>query len=80
MTGQYGWLAERLVAKGAVPVIAAADALHVSVATVSEMDFLLTWNCAHINNAQQKERIRAVCEAEGRKCPVICTPEELPGA
>ena len=80
VTGQCGWLAERLVAKGGVPAIAAADALHVAVVSISEMDFLLTWNCAHINNAQQKERIRAVCEAEGRKCPVICTPEELPGA
>ena len=57
-TGHWGWLAERLVAKRAVPVMAAADALHVSIAPISEIHFLLTWNCAHSNNAPQKKRTR----------------------
>ncbi len=70
-------LAELLVARSAVPPRAAADAAHVAVATVHAMDFLMTWNCAHLANAMMAGQIRQVCDAAGYKCPVICTPEEL---
>jgi hypothetical protein len=41
------------------------------------MHFLLTWNCKHLANAQMFAQIRAICEAHGCACPVICTPGEL---
>ncbi len=72
-----GRLSHDLVERRAIPQSAAADALHVAAAAVHKMDFLLTWNCAHINNAQMASRIRKVCELRGFECPVICTPEEL---
>ena len=74
-----GRLAHDLVEQKAIPKSAAADALHVAVAAVHKMDFLMTWNCSHINNAQMISRIRKVCELGGFACPVICTPEELSG-
>jgi hypothetical protein len=43
------------------------------------MDFLLTWNFRHINNAEMKARIRTIIEAVGYESPVICSPEELGG-
>jgi hypothetical protein len=43
------------------------------------MDFLLTWNFRHINNAEMKARIRTIIEAAGYESPVICSPEELGG-
>jgi hypothetical protein len=43
------------------------------------MDFLLTWNCRHIANAQTQEAIASVCLLGGYACPVVCTPEELMG-
>jgi len=73
-------LAKRLVDEGVVPVTSVEDALHIALATVHGMDFLLTWNFYHINNAETKARIRAVIEALGYECPVICSPEELGGA
>ncbi|MSS72912.1 MAG: hypothetical protein EXS64_15685 [Candidatus Latescibacteria bacterium] len=73
-------LAKRLVDEGVVPVTSVEDALHIALATVHGMDFLLTWNFHHINNAETKARIRAVIEALGYECPVICSPEELGGA
>ncbi len=42
-------LATRLMADGGIPPQAEADALHVAVACVHGMDYLLTWNCRHIN-------------------------------
>jgi hypothetical protein len=55
ITGEVGDLAARFVDEGALPRKAFVDALHVATAAVHRMDFLLTWNCAHIANA----RIRA---------------------
>ena len=72
-------LAEQLLDRAALPPSAKDDALHVAVATVHGMDYLLTWNCKHIANAQQRPRIEAVCRALGYRPPVICTPEELLG-
>jgi hypothetical protein len=43
------------------------------------MDYLLTWNCKHLANAQVVRRVAAVCNREGYDMPVICTPEELMG-
>lgn len=70
-------LAERLLLDGAVPKTAVEDALHVSLATVHHIDYLLTWNCRHIDNAEKKPAIRAVCTVCGYECSEICTPEEF---
>lgn len=72
-------LARALLDKGSLPAKAAEDALHIAVATVHGMDYLLTWNCKHIANAATRNRIEAICREEGYEPPVICTPEELLG-
>jgi hypothetical protein len=70
-------LAQELVAAGAVPAPAAADALHLAVAAVHRVDYLVTWNCRHLANATMRGRIEAACKRSGFASPVICTPEEL---
>ena len=70
-------LAQALVADGIVPQKAAADALHISIATVHGMDYLLTWNLKHIANASIRNAITDACRRRGYEPPVICTPEEL---
>ena len=70
-------LAEVLVTSGVVPAKAATDAAHIAIAAVHSMDYLMTWNCAHIANATMAKAIRKACEDRGFQCPVICTPEEL---
>ena len=72
-------LAEQLIQDGAIPKTATEDALHVALAAVHRIDYLLTWNCRHIDNAEKKPAIRAVCAALGYACPEICTPDELMG-
>jgi predicted nucleic acid-binding protein len=72
-------LAEALLNAGAVPPRSIRDAAHIAVATVSDMDYLLTWNCRHLANAQTLRRISVVCSRQGYRVPVICTPEELMG-
>lgn len=73
-------LARTLVEKGPLPKKAETDALHISVAAANGMDYLLTWNCKHIANAEMQIGIGKLCRAAGFEPPVICTPEELLGS
>ena len=70
-------LAQALVSDGIVPQKAAADALHIAIATVQGMDYLLTWNLKHLANAVIRNAITDACRQRGYEPPVICTPEEL---
>ena len=63
--------------KEVVPANAADDAAHIAIAAVHQMDFLLTWNCNHINNRYTIRRIEQCCLRMGFTCPVIATPNEL---
>lgn len=72
-------LAASLVASHAIPKKAARDAAHISVAAVHSIDYLLTWNCVHIANAEVIPLVQSVCASHGFECPRICTPEELMG-
>jgi predicted nucleic acid-binding protein len=56
---------------------AATDALHVALAAVHGMDYLLSWNCTHIANATMRRAIDKQCRSSGYEPPVICTPQEL---
>ena len=73
------YLARELVQKGTIPERAKEDALHIALATVHGMDYLLTWNCHHIANAEMRRGVASVCMSLGYETPVISTPEELMG-
>ncbi|WP_206107893.1 PIN domain-containing protein [Paludisphaera rhizosphaerae] len=77
-TSEAAVLAEALVRGVPLPERAAADALHIAIAAVHGMDYLLTWNCTHIANVILRPRIEASCRESGFEAPLICTPEELP--
>jgi predicted nucleic acid-binding protein len=72
-------LAKKLIADKALPPKAVTDALHIAVASVHGVNYLLSWNCKHSANAEMQRAIEKVCEEQGYKCPKICTPEELLG-
>ena len=72
-------LSKALVRGGAVPARAETDALHVAVAAVHGVDYLLTWNCRHLDNAEAKPAMRRICAECGHVVPEICTPQELMG-
>ena len=79
MTEDAESLTQAIMAAGILPPHALGDAAHVAVATVHGIDYLLTWNCKHLANAQIARRIGLVCEKLGHRMPIICTPEELMG-
>lgn len=72
-------LATALLKSGVIPHKAARDAAHIAVSAVHGVDYLMTWNCAHMANAMITKRVQAICSQNGFSCPIICTPEELMG-
>ena len=53
------------------------DALHLALASYHKCDFLLTWNCRHIANANKFEHIRIINTRLGLFVPTLVTPMEL---
>jgi hypothetical protein len=52
-------------------------ALHIAIAAIHLVPFLLTWNCRHLANATMRTQIESGCAIKGFKAPIICTPEEM---
>jgi len=57
----------------------AGDALHLALASYHKCDFLLTWNCNHLANANKFEHIRRINSMLGLFIPLLVTPLELLG-
>lgn len=53
------------------------DALHLAYASFYKCDFLLTWNCNHLANANKRQHIRIVNARLNLPAPEITTPLEL---
>ena len=51
--------------------------IHIALATIHGMDYLLTWNCKHIANAQIQKKLAQISLDFGYEMPTICTPYEL---
>lgn len=66
-----------LLAKHLLPEKARPDATHVAIATVSAVDYLLTWNCKHLANAETLPNIYRLLTNMGYSPPLIVTPEEF---
>jgi predicted nucleic acid-binding protein len=70
-------LAGDLLASKLLPADSVDDALHIAVASVHGMDYLVTWNFKHINNAATRHGIMNLVERAGYGSPMLCSPEEL---
>jgi predicted nucleic acid-binding protein len=72
-------LGAQFLTRSNLPSKASDDAIHIAAATVHGLDYLLTWNCKHIANAQIQRKLAEICLDFGYKLPLICTPYELMG-
>lgn len=79
ITAEASALASRIVQAHLLPARAFPDALHISLAALHSVDYLLTWNCTHIANAVILPRVTVLVQRAGYQMPFVCTPEELLG-
>jgi predicted nucleic acid-binding protein len=70
-------LAEGYISRGIFHRKYLADALHVALASVHKIDYLVTWNFGHLANVRKQARIRVFNVSAGFFVPMIVTPEFL---
>ena len=79
ITSDAELLANQILSGHMMPQKAAADALHVALAALARVDYLLTLNCKHIANAHELPRVYRLLASEGLSGLLICTPAEFLG-
>lgn len=79
VTDEVLLFSETIIRAGAIPKKAIGDSLHIALSAVHGVDYLLTWNYRHIDNAETKPLIRRICEKNKYLYPEICTPQEFMG-
>lgn len=72
-------IVETYINRMVMPRDPAGDALHLALASYNRCDFLLTWNCKHLANANKFDHIRRVNTMLGLFAPAMVTPLELMG-
>lgn len=72
-------LVAQFLARSSLPPKVRVDAIHIAAATIHGMDYLLTWNCKHIANAQIQGKLAEISLDFGYVLPILCTPNELMG-
>ncbi len=70
-------VAEVFVRERVMPGPVAGDALHIAVASVHRMDYVLSWNVRHLANPNKLQHLRVVCRRLGLVPPSIVTPDML---
>lgn len=70
-------LAREIMRQAKLPGNVADDVAHISIASVQGMDYLLTWNCAHIANPHWLRKLARIIAVQGYAMPVVCTPQAL---
>ena len=70
-------LARKLIEGFAVPKTEPRDAVHISLAAVNGIEYLISWNFKHIVNPTTRSAIERICRDAGFVPPMICTPDEL---
>jgi predicted nucleic acid-binding protein len=74
-----GPIVDFYIANMVMPHDPKGDALHLALASYHKCDFLLTWNCKHLANANKFGHIRQANDKLGLYVPLLVTPLELLG-
>ena len=72
-------LAQTIIDGHGIPAEFPEDALHIAIAALGGMDFIVTWNFKHINNPYTRMAVREAVEGAGLECPEIVSPDAFTG-
>lgn len=67
-----------LVDSRIVPATKPGDALQIAIATAHAMDYLLTWNYAHLANPIAQAKLVELCRRRSQAVPLMVSPETIP--
>ncbi|MGH9899505.1 MAG: PIN domain-containing protein [Pyrinomonadaceae bacterium] len=77
LTEEAAILADGYISRGIFHRKYIGDALHVALASLHKIDYIVTWNFGHLANVRRQASIRIFNTAAGFFAPVIVTPEFL---
>jgi len=69
---------EYFLEQSIIPKSASGDAIHLAFATCYKIDYLLSWNYAHLNNVEVQRKLTEACERKGWRRPILVSPETIP--
>jgi hypothetical protein len=78
LNGEVRRLATELVERNVVPETKEFDALHLALAAFHKIDYVLSWNYAHLANPATQERLAVICAAKSLQTPILVSPESIP--
>jgi hypothetical protein len=70
--------AEEYLEERIIPVERPGDAVQLAFATVHQMDYLLTWNYAHLANLDTQRKLKNLNDRQKRRTPFLVSPETIP--
>jgi hypothetical protein len=80
ITGEARRIAARVVELGAVPTEKPVDAVQMGLCAAHRIDYLLSWNYAHLVNPIAQRQLEAVCAKLSVRAPLLVSPESIPKA
>jgi hypothetical protein len=78
ITADVHGVATKILDNGIVPRNKIADAGHLAVSAVHGVDYLLTWNYAHMANPIAQSKLDRMCLDLGLRAPLLVSPESIP--
>jgi hypothetical protein len=71
-------VANQLLETGLLPASKQGDAMQMAIAAAHQVDYLLTWNYAHLCNPVAQAKLEEVCQHLQLRAPLIVSPESIP--
>jgi len=78
ITGNTRLFALELVERGVVPAEKPGDALQMATCAVHRIDYLLSWNYAHLVNPVAQLHLENICRRHSLRAPLLVSPESIP--
>lgn len=73
-------IAKQLVRRGVVPPEKPTDALQMAICAAHQIDYLLSWNYAHLVNPIAQQRVEEIGAELAIQVPTLVSPETIPQA
>jgi predicted nucleic acid-binding protein len=70
-------LAKKYISEGVIPQKYDNDALHIAVASVNDLDAVVSWNFAHMVKHKTRMEVMGINTFMGYRVIDICTPKEV---
>lgn len=78
MTQDVKRVLDALLKSRLIPETKPGDALQMAVSAAHEVDYLLTWNYAHLANPIAQKRLEGICRRLHLRAPLLVSPETIP--